>query len=426
MKKIIFIGPLSNECIRNHMKLRSYKLRNKIMKFMHHPLFGYPDIGNWVSEYIKYFEKFTNEYEYHIITVHPGLKQRLCEFEVSNMYYHIINSNSNLFFDYINQRMKIDERLNYSRYRSLIKKISKKINPDLVIVCGAENPQYSWAALDLESYPVYLILQTLLNSEKRIALNIGSQYRRMCEAEIIKSAKYIGVNNDDEYGYVKRNNNVALTFKNLFPSKIPPFFNENKDTDFVFYANGITKFKGIEDALKALSILKRNGRTCRLRIIGSIEMSYYLTIKKIVFENDIADIVEFTGYCQNIEVLYRIVQRSRNILLPSITAPLNSTVKEGMFMGIPIIMYETEASKQINAIEPILITAQMENIEDLSNKMLFALDNVDICNMMAKKAVAYAQLHFSGNAAGGLLQNIIEAICNSNCDKDIDKSLLYH
>ena len=393
------------------------------MRYMKHAPFGYPDIGNWVSEYINYFEQLTNEYEYHIITVHPGLKNNISQFEINNIHYHIINSNSNLLFDYFNHKLKIDERLNYSRFRNAIKKITTKINPDLVIVCGAENPQYSLAALDLKKYTVYVILQTLLNSKKRIELNVGTQYRRTCETNIIKSVKYIGVNNYEEYKYVKELNSSAIIFRNIFPVSIPPSYNEEKDTDFVFFANTITKFKGIEDALEALAIIKNNGRQCNLRVIGSFENSYYSKIKDLLLRKNIVNDVDFIGYCQNIMDVYRIVQKSRNILLPSITAPLNSTVKEAMFMGIPIIMYETEASKRINSTESLLITAQMENITDLSNKMIFALDNIGICNKMAQKAKVYAQLNFSGNAAGKLLQNIVCSICNPNIH--INKDLLY-
>lgn len=425
MKKIVFIGPLSNDNVRNHLKLRSYYLRNKIMKYIGHPLYGYPDIGNWISEYIKYFESFTDNYEYHIITVHPGLKCNLAEFEINKIHYHVINSNDNLIFDYLTFKLKVDDRNNYTRFRKHIVTIARSADPDLVVVCGAENPQYSWSALDLAEYPVYVVLQTLLNSEKRIALNVGSPYRRFCEAEIIKSAKYIGVSSDDEYIYVIANNPSAIIFKNLFPSRIPPIYKEEKDTDFVFFANAITKYKGIEDALRALAILKNKGRTCKLRVVGSFDVSYFKEIESLISDCDITDFVEFTGYCQSMDDVYRYVQKSRNILLPSITAPFNSTVKEGMFMGIPIIMYETEVSVQINAEEKVLITARMEDVQDLADKMIYAIDNVEKCAMIAKQAYAYALSHLGGCAAGRLLQDVIKTLSDNTCKTEIDKTILY-
>ena len=119
------------------------------------------------------------------------------------------------------------------------------------------------------------------------------------------------------------------------------------------------------------------------------------------------------------EEVYHYVQKSRNILLPSITAAFNSTVKEGMFMGIPIIMYDTEISHMINSIVPTLITAQMENVGDLAEKMLYALDNEEVCGRMAKTAQTYANTHYSGSAAGELLIKVFDEICGNQNYKDM-------
>ena len=411
MKRIAFIGPLSNSKVRSQLNLRSYNLRNILMKILKHREYGYPDQGSWVSEYVEYFESHTDEYEFHLITVHPGVKEPITEFSFSDIHYHVINSSSNLLIDYLNYKLKIDERSNYGRFRKKIFKIIKNINPSLVVVCGAENPQYSLAALDLKEYKTYVILQTLLNSEKRKSLNVGSDYRRSCEEIVINAANFIGVSSDDEYHYVRQHNPSAIVIRNIFPSKIPPTFEEVKDVDFVFFANAITKFKGIEDALLAFAEIVRKGRKCKLRVVGSFDVDYFEWIRKIVQENDIEGCVEFSGYCQAIDDVYRYVQRSRNILLPSITAPFNSTVKEGMFMRIPVIMYDTDMSNKINHIAPTLLTAEMENVQDLADKMTFALDNRDYCESMAKIAQAYAYSNFSGKAAGELLQKAFDEIC---------------
>ena len=69
------------------------------MKILKHPEYGYPDQGSWVSEYVEYFESHTDEYEFHLITVHPGVKDPITEFSFSDIHYHVINSSSNLLID---------------------------------------------------------------------------------------------------------------------------------------------------------------------------------------------------------------------------------------------------------------------------------------------------------------------------------------
>ena len=94
------------------------------------------------------------------------------------------------------------------------------------------------------------------------------------------------------------------------------------------------------------------------------------------------------------------VMKARIAVLPGITAPFNSTVRETMFMGIPTIVYGNDVIDAINNEKMNLLTATKEDITDLGRKMLYALDHPELMEKMAERAKTYAQNHFSVEAVG--------------------------
>ena len=108
--------------------------------------------------------------------------------------------------------------------------------------------------------------------------------------------------------------------------------------------------------------------------------------------------------------MYREVQKARVVVVPGITAMLNSTVREAMLMKKPVVLYETEATIKINREKQCLIVAKMKDIEDLSNKMLLAIENTELANEVALNGFEYAKSHYSNNKIGLKLANNIKSI----------------
>lgn len=82
----------------------------------------------------------------------------------------------------------------YIKKRRIIKEIIHKITPIIVHVIGAENEDYSLAALDIpENIPVIVQMQTLLNDPDFIRRSpIYSDYKRACEIQVLQRVDYIG------------------------------------------------------------------------------------------------------------------------------------------------------------------------------------------------------------------------------------------
>ena len=106
------------------------------------------------------------------------------------------------------------------------------------------------------------------------------------------------------------------------------------------------------------------------------------------------------------------VMKARIAVLPGITAPFNSTVRETMFMGIPTIVYGNDVIDAINNEEINLISATKEDTADLGHRMLYALEHPVLMEKMAERTKLYAQNHFSIKAVGDILTADVKSVVN--------------
>lgn len=411
--KIVFLCHFSTNAIREHLYLKSYTCRNFIRKLRGANPIRYSDFALWVSDYITEFEKY-DVLDVHIIAPHKGMKKDVQSFDIDNTHYHFIKCDGSIWQDVVNKWFHLQQINNYATIRKKIKSITDSVNPDIVLLCGAENPYYSLAVLDVKNKPVYVILQTLLNDPKRIEMGVGTEYRRNVELEVFKHAGYFCTSDDKAINTIKRANNKAVFLPSGFPTHRPCVpLDIEKESDFVFFSRIITKNKGIEDVLAALAIVKNEVPSVSLNIIGGCKPDYLPFLQNEVIRLGIQDNVRFLGFFQSIEDTYAHVATGRVVVVPGITASLNSTVRESMFMGLPTICYETPGTKKINKEKQCLLTAPLNDTQGLAEIMLFAVNNGEKAKQIANNGKAYAEEVFS-NAA--IVRTLIE-----NCKLIVDK-----
>ena len=397
--------------VRSKLNLKGQFLLKLILRIRDIPCRIYDDNAIWVSDYIEEFEKH-KECEFHIVSPHFGMRKKYQNFNNNGVYYHFWGYKDGIIHSIVNRITNIDRKSNYCINRKRIQNIVNAINPDLVCLCGAENPYYSSGVLDINDKPIYVILQTLLNDPKRIEMGVGDSYRREQELKIFKHANYFSTSYLKAIDFIKSNNPNAVVLPSGFPSHQPKVVvPQKKDYDFVFFARTVTVFKGIEDVLHALSLLKEK-RSCSLNIIGSVDESYKKHLSDLCNELKISDSVFFSGFYPNIQETYNNVVKAKVVVVPGITAALNSTVRESMFMGMPVICYETEATKIINKDQKCLFTAKMSDVSSLSEQMLMATEDIKKTQEVAMNGKNYAESMF-GN------ETVVNKLID-NCFKIVD------
>lgn len=423
--KIAYLCHFSNSTVRDNLLLKTWSTRNLIFRLLNHPKQCHADYAVWNTDFITEFEK-KMQYEFHIISPHSGMKKRIQEFAHNGIFYHFFKDDGSLLYDFVFAKLKLGQRTNYRTNRERISKIIDKINPDILVLCGAECTPFAIAVLDIKRIPVYALLQTCANLKKYIDAGIGSEYDRSIERAIFKKVMYFGTIEKQFYDKYKEINENAICLPVRFPTHNPSIINVKKENTFAFFGRVVAN-KGIEDLLSALAIVVKKYDNVRLNIIGSCSSEYRSVLDKMIAELGLYDNVVYSPYYCNMDDMYMQVQKAQIAVLPGITASMNSTVRESMFMKIPTIVYETNACNLANKQKQCLIIAQMNDVEDLATKMIYCLEHPDELEVIVNNAYEYANTNFSNEQIGDKLINNITAIVNYNNNyTPIPSNLLYN
>lgn len=403
--KIAYICWLSNQMVRKHLSLRDYSIRNIVLRFFHKPTNSYTDYGIWNSDFVEEFKKM-EEYEFHVISPHNGMiGDNIVEFENEGVNYHFFKCDSNLFVDAYHSYFNYNERTDYKWVRERIMRIVESVSPQVIIVCGAEQPKFSPIIWDLHNKPTLVLLETAVNDPLLMKMMKGSDIYGAVERKSFSEMHYFATSNKNYYNIVRQYNKDAVCLYSWFPSHMPPLVeNPVKQFDFMFYAAVISQNKGVEDVILAFNKLLNTHPHLKLSICGKIEASYKEHLDSLI-DSRAKDNVSFTGFFETVDEKLSYVQTSKNIVLPGITAPLNGTVRESMLMKLPTIVYETVATPQINKDRECILCARMQDVDDLANKMQFAIDNPQKMDEMAYNGYQYALENYSNTkVANGLIQ----------------------
>lgn len=408
--RIVYLCHFSNQIVREHLSLKKWKMRNSVFRLLKHSIQTHADYAVWNTDFISEFEKYP-DLEFHIVSPHNGMKKSIQSFNVKGINYHFFKDDGNLLYDYMSAKLNSKEKTNYRSNRQKIKKIIDSIQPDLVVLCGSECTPFAIGVLDVVNTPIYVFLQSCANLKKYIDAGIGSDYNRSIERAIFRKAKYFGTRVAEFYEKYKEINNDALCLSIAFPTHQPVIHNIRKEYDFVFFGR-VVKNKGIEDVIKALALVSKKYPETKLNIIGQCSPDYRAILENMIHDYSLGSNVVFSPYYEKMDDMYRQVQKSHYAVLPGITAPLNSTVRESMFMRMPTIVYNNNAIEKINTGMQCLFAARMKDHEDLALKMSFCMGNPNEAMKIADNAFIYAQENLSNKQIGEKIVENIKAIIN--------------
>lgn len=411
MKKVLLLCHFSNEELRSHIDQAPLKRANSIRRLLKRPDVPNVDAAPWVPTFVEGIRKFGKDVELHVVTSCVGMKYPRQDYMIGGVKYHIFNYDLPWLYKLCDKIFNITQQTHYRIYRKRISAIIRDVHPELIVLSGAENPEYSSAVLDHLNIPSFVILQTLLSSPKRIKLNVGTPYRRKMEQEIFTKCSFFTASEDGADAIIKRLNPNAICFDFEFSTLPPPIFTDiEKKYDFVFVSGALTKFKGVEDTIRAFGLFCKEYPHSTLDIIGFAREDYLTILYDIVKESNVEGKVFFEGRYPDKDDMFKQVQKARIMVVPGITATLNTTVREGMFMGMPVLQYETSVCKKINKEKPCLAVAKMEDISDLASQMKLLYENPVISKQMADNGQEYANRYFTAEAVGKMLANQIEQV----------------
>jgi glycosyltransferase involved in cell wall biosynthesis len=427
--KVVWICHFSNEEVRARLPLSKMKVHNTIRYILGKKKNdGYSDFAPWVTNLIKEFEKF-NDVELHIISPFYGLKYFTSEFEMNRVFYHFYLPEIPIIHFNLPTALTWRGKPKFLLNRYFVKGFMSKIKPDIVNLIGSENPFYSITALDIGNIPVYVSTQTVYTNPDR------KKYSDSCESinwdvelKIHEKVKYYGCSGRMHRDLILQNNPDAIIFKMFFPIEKPKQIKEmSKIFDFVFFASGLTKKKGIEDAIDALAIVKKEKYNVKLNIVGSCFAAYKSFLIDKINALDLKENIVFTEYFPIHSDLFQHISLSHFAVLPVKLDVIPSSIIEAILLGLPVVTYKTSGTPYLNKDGDSVLIADIGDIVMLAENMIKLINSTTLAKKLRENARAFVEREYDNTtSATSLIRNYKAVIEHFNNNTPIPENQLFN
>ena len=369
----------------------------KILK----PLKPISEIAPWISHMIPLFEN-RDDIELHIISPHDWLPAYK-KFQKNIIIYHFINKGVPFIGRHWPGFFRFDLWTNFYGLKKKIAKIVNDINPHIIHLHGAEN-EFCIAIKQFEKkYPVFITIQGFISHSKN-AKSESARIRSQNEIEIISTFKHFGYRTETMGKDIRAINLDAVLHWHYYPiKKIVPLKIEKK-FDVVFFAR-LSKDKGIDDLLKAVSLVKKKKNDVSLCVIGGgktgrlVELSTQLGIQENVF---------WAGFLPTQEDVHQLASSAKISVLPTYHDIIPGTIIESLFLKLPVVAYDAGSIHEVNLHDDVISLVAIKDIEKLSEEILTLLNDENLRNHKASLGYTRASEMFE-ESHDEIRQSIITA-----------------
>lgn len=169
--------------------------------------------------------------------------------------------------------------------------------------------------------------------------------------------------------------------------------------------------KGFDYGIKALSILVKRHPGVKLVIVGDGNIDAY---KKIADECGVFDKVIFTGFRQDI---YDLIQASDIFWLPSRSEGFPNAMLEAMAAMKPVVAFDVAGVAEIIINEENGIIVPFEDIEQLSEKTAYLVENPQVMKTIGKNGAETVKRKFSLDImCKNIEKHLLELTGSKNCN----------
>lgn len=411
--KVVLICHFSNPMVREHLPLDDRKLYNFIRRClgMEAKCGLYSDIAAWNTNFINNM-KVRDDIELTVISAHGGLKKGVVYFETEGVQYYFVRCDRATLLKRLIKSPILWHKLN--PMRPIVRKIVRKVNPDIVALMGAENAYYSGTVLGLEKeYPVVMKAQTIYNNPDRVKHGVVDAKNAYVERLIFNALQYVSVTTKMHYRLYRNFNQTACNFRWAFGTTFTEVTTvHNKEFDFVNFANSMIPAKGFIDVLQAMAIVVKTHPESKLNLIGSPTVSHKAIYDKIIVDNHLENNVIITPFFEKQSDLFQHLQKSRFAVLPYKLDYIASTTYQSMHYEIPVIVYKTDGTPILNKEKECVMIAEMNNVEQLAERMLLFLENPEKAYELGKNAKELVDYKNDGKRISDEIMASFHAIVN--------------
>ena len=266
--------------------------------------------------------------------------------------------------------------------------------------------------LDIKHLPIYVSAQTVYSNPARKNFVDGfDQFSWDTELKIHRKERYFGCSGRMHRDLILNNNPNAIIFKYFFPIQKPTNIVEKpKEYDFVFFAANIIQKKGIEDAIEALSLVKKEKSNITLNVLGFCAPDYKNVLEEKILALGLSENVIFNDYLPLHEDVLQQVKKSRFALLPNKLDVISGTIIESILLDLPVVTYKTTGSPFLNKNGEAILLAEIGNIKTLASNMLKLLDIPELASKLKNNAKAFVEKEFDNTISAKRLVSNYKAV----------------
>ena len=351
------------------------------------------EFASWIPNTLKGFENNIH-YEIHVISPHLYLKFNK-SILLRNINYHFLTYGIPIWHRHWPSFLKLDIVTNFFYFRYMVRRKVNAINPDLINLIGAENAYYSSSVINLfKKYPTLVTIQGFV-SEFKYKINESFELRKRISVEefILRELKYFSGDSDSP-SYIKKYNDNFQYYLLEHPvneSLIMEIKECYKKYDCIFFGS-LKSVKGVIDFIKVIAEIKKELPSINSCIIGPGDLE---PIKKFAKELNCFENIEFVGFVKTQKELFEYVKASKIFLVPPLIERLPSTIREAMFLKVPIVAYSTGAIPSINKDREIIFLVETGDFKEMAKKAILLLTNKELMNDMIERAYNYYLNFFS-------------------------------
>ena len=339
----------------------------------------------WISELIHLFR---DKDDIELTIISPNYySNRLESFKLGKIQVFLIKYRISLL-----PPRAYNFSLNYRIASRSIQKIVHNIEPDIIHLHGSENPHYATSIIQLmDKYPVLVTLQGFV-SLSSVPNNLIKRFIRWnrvrIEKKINTKASYFTIGNEEGLSAVKKFSTSAKIYRDHYPTTQPNVSSldfPNKKYDIVFYAR-ICKDKGIEDLLEALKILKEKKPDISAIILGGGSDVYLNHIKAIIKDYNLEENINLAGFQSTQQAVFKLAAQARVYVLPTHFDGLPGSIREAMFMRVPVIAYAVGGIPTLNDELECITLVEKLNIKELVEKIQLVLNDQKYTQRLVENA----------------------------------------
>lgn len=215
--------------------------------------------------------------------------------------------------------------------------------------------------------------------------------------------------------YYRLGNKMVVIYNGVDANRYIYTTNEYKNTHVVNFCvvGAIQESKNQLSVIKAFSDIIRNGNYSSLFhlyiIGGGLDSEYGKVLIEYVRDNNLEDMVIFTGFIENVQNL---LCKMNIAIVPSKCEGFGRVTIEFMFSGVAVIASNSGANRELVIDEFNGLLYELDNIESLEKCMLLMLNNKSFRKEIVENAYRYAREHYNSYINTDMIFNLYSRI---NC-----------